>query len=126
MFGYAWLKPSYLAIGVLVALLGVQSWRLNSAHLEVAQVEAAKSAIVADIATKRAEGVAEGVSRQKAAQAALEAEHAAIVAGLRADKAQLQKHYDDTYSMLQRFAGTERWGCLKEPLPESVLKEFRR
>lgn len=119
-------KPSVIAILVLVALLGVQTWRLSAAHLETAQVQVAQAELVANVATARAEGLAEGARQQKEAQDKLDAEHKSIVAGLEADKAKLQKSYDNTYNMLREFAATERWGCLKEPLPEKVLEEFRR
>jgi hypothetical protein len=120
------LKPSYIAIAVLLAILGLQTWRLSAAHLETAQVVAEKATLVADIATARTEGVLEGQRQRKAAEDLLTEKHRQIVAGLEKDKAALQKHYDDTYKMLQGFAGTERWGCLKEPLPENILENFRR
>lgn len=121
-----WLKPTYIAIAVLIVLLGMQTWRLNSAQLEVAHVQTAQAQLVADVATARADGVAEGARQQQAAQTAKDAAAAAIIAGLQADKVELQKHYDATYNMLKDFAGQEKWSCLKEPLPESVLNEFRR
>lgn len=121
-----WLKPTYIVIAVLVALLGVQTWRLTSAHSDTAQAQLQMAQLTASVASARAEGEAEGSRRQKAAQDAKDAAHAAIVAGLEADKVQLQKHYADTYSMLQKFAAEPKWQCLNEPLPETVLHEFRR
>lgn len=119
-------NPTYIAIAVLLVLLGVQTWRLSASKLETAQAVLAKTELVADIATARAEGEVEGARRLKEAQDELNAEHARIVSGLEADKAALKKSYDNTYNMLREFAGTERWGCLKDPLPENILEQFRR
>jgi hypothetical protein len=121
----ALLKPTYIAIAILLALVGLQTWRLSSAHLDLAQAQTAQAELVAAIAEARVEGVVEGARQQKAAQDELQRRHDGIVAGLEADKAELQKHYDATYNMLRDYAGRERQ-CLLEPLPEEVLKEFRR
>jgi uncharacterized membrane protein YqiK len=118
-------KPTIIAGLVLLALLGLQTWRLVGVQQDLAQAVLEKATIVAEIATARAEGVAEGARQQKAAQEEKDRRHAEIVAGLEKDKAQLQKSYDNTYSMLRDFAGRERQ-CLLEPLPEKVLENFRR
>jgi hypothetical protein len=120
-----WLKPSYIVIGVLVALLGVQTWRLSGAKLETAHLETAGATLMAEIAKQRADGVLEGVQRQKAASDKLEAQHREIIAGLKEDKATLQKHYDATYLLLKQFAAQEEWSCLEKPLPEYVLEKLR-
>lgn len=121
-----WLKPSYIAILLLLAALGWQTFRLSGAHLDIAKAEKAQAVLTADIATKRAEGIEEGRRLETAARAELDAKRDSIITGLESDKVELQKHYDATYSMLKDLAGQDRWSCLAQPLPEDVLKEFRR
>ncbi len=122
-----WLrKPSNIAIAVLTALLALQSWRLSGSQVDVAESETARQTLVADIATKRAEGVIEGRRLQLEAQAKLDAERAAIVAGLESDKAQAEKALAETERKLRGLAAIDAWACLAKPLPEDILKEFRR
>lgn len=121
-----WLKPSYIAIAVLVLLLGVQTWRLTATQSDVAEQKLVMAQTREEIATKRTEGVQEGRRQQLAAQAAIDAQNDKIIEGLRADNLVIQKHYDNTYNMLKDFAAKPEWECLSKPLPESVLQEFRR
>lgn len=121
-----WLKPSYIAIALLAVLAGVQTVRLSGAKADTAREVAAKATLVAQIATARADGLAEGARRVKIAQDALEAAHLKIVAELESDKAEIKKHYDQTYGLLKDLAATPKWACLNDPLPENVLENFRR
>lgn len=121
-----WLKPSYIAILLLLAALGWQTFRVSSAHLDLAKAEKAQAVLTADIATKRAEGVEEGRRQESAARAELDAKRDNIIAGLQSDKIELQKHYDATYSMLYQLSTQDKFACLATPLPETVLQEFRR
>lgn len=122
----AWLKPSYIAIALLAVLLGVQTVRLAGSQSEVAEAVLKERTLVADIATARVAGIQEGAARQKIAYDALQAAHLAIVKGLEEDKQDIQKRYDATTGVLHDLAKIEKWACLKEPLPEPVLQEFRR
>lgn len=122
----AWLKPTYVVIALLLAGLGVQTWRLTSANQDLADFKVERAELVADIAVQREAGVREGVARQRAAQATLDAEHQRIVAGLESDKAKIQRSYDNTYQMLYQLSTQDKFSCLAAPLPEETLKEFRR
>lgn len=121
-----WLKPSYIAIALLTVAVGIQTVRLSAATADVAREVAAKATLVAQIATARTEGVQEGARRQKIAYDALQAAHLAIVKGLEEDKADIDRRYQETSGILKDLARIEKWACLREPLPEPVLKEFRR
>lgn len=121
-----WIKPSYIVILLLLAAAGLQTWRLSSAHLDLAKAQTAQAELVADIATKRAEGMEEVRRQEAAARAELEAKHESIVSGLEKDKNELQKHYDATYGMLYQLSTQDKFSCLAVPLPEETLKDFRR
>lgn len=122
----AWLKPSYIAIALLAVGLGIQTVRLSNANADTATAVAAKATLVAQIATARVEGIEEGRRRQQIAYDALQAAHLKIVAELEADKAKAQAGYEQTAKILSDLAKIQKWACLKEPLPEEVLNEFRR
>jgi hypothetical protein len=105
--------------GLLAGLLVVQTIRLLRAQVAAAEFKT-------ELAVKRAEGVAEGARQQQAAQALLDAVRTKIAAAKLADAKRRATEAIARVQRLTELLADSKWQCLREPLPEEVLREYRQ
>lgn len=111
---------------LLVAAVGVQTYRLQGAKADLAACEASRSVFEASLAVRVAEGVAEGVKQQQEAQAALDARRANMAAEKVRQAEVRARAADARAARLARLLSEAKQDCLMQPLPEEVLNEFRQ
>lgn len=115
-----------IVAGLLAGLLATQTIRLGHAKLTIERQKVDKAQFEAEIAAKRAEGVAEGAKQQREAQALIDAKRSAIEAAtLRDAQRRVREAESRAARLAERLAG-EQWQCLREPLSEEVLNEYRQ
>ncbi len=111
---------------LLVAAVGIQTYRLQGARADLAACGAAQSVFEADLAAQHAMGVAEGVRQQQAAQAALDARRANMAAERVRQAEARAKAADARSARLAKLLSEAKQDCLLQPLDEGVLNEFRQ
>lgn len=121
-----WLNPTILAGAALVAAVVIQTMRLNHVQTALAEQKTIQANLVADVATARADGLESGLKLQKAAQAVIDAKREEITTGLLLDAAKREQAQQARATHLAQLLADGRWLCLREPLPEPVLEEYRR
>lgn len=113
-------------VALLVAAVGVQTYRLQGVRADLAACEAAGEQFAADLAVKRAEGVLEGVKQQQEAQAALDARRATMAAAAVRQAEVRVAAANARAARLAKLLSEAKQDCLMQPLDEAVLQEFRQ
>lgn len=111
---------------LLLAALGWQTLRLGHAQVTIAKLNTEQAQFEKAVADEHAKGVEEGARQQAEAQKALDAKRDAIDAGLKADAAARAAELSAKADRLAKALADKKWDCLKQPLPEDVLREYRR
>jgi hypothetical protein len=116
----------WIVLGLLLAALGVQTLRLGHAQVTIAKQNTEQAQFEKAVADQHAKGVEEGARQQAEAQKALDAKRDAIEAGLMADAAARAAAASAKAARLAKALEDKKWECLRQALPEEVLKEYRR
>lgn len=111
---------------LLVAAVGIQTYRLQGARADLAACGAAREEFEASLALRHAEGVLEGVKQQQEAQAALDARRANMAAERVRQAEARAKAADARSARLAKLLSEAKQDCLMQPLDETILQEFRQ
>lgn len=116
----------WAALALLLAALGVQTWRLDRANLKLSEQEVAALQFELDLATQRAAGIEEGARLQREAQKVFDDARAKIESQRLADARRQASAAEQRAARLEELLSAEEWGCLDYALPEEVLDVFRQ
>lgn len=125
----AFYLAKYWKLAVLALLLGavgIQTYRLRGSQADLAASEAREALFEADMALKRAEGVAEGRRLEAEAQAEVARKAAQVAAQAVVSAEKRAKEAQARAARLAELLKEAKWSCLWEPLDEDTLNEFRQ
>ena len=111
---------------LLIAALGVQTWRLDHAQKKLAEQALAQNQFELSLADQRAKGIEEGARLQREAQKKFDDAHAAIESARLASERRRASAAEARAQRLESMLSAKEWGCLDVGLPEEVLNEFRQ